>query len=130
MVSSFPEFVYKILPAAPPSPIPHTLPLSELDAQDGFIHLSTFEQCPITADLFFVNDTAIWLLKISSKVVQDEGGDLRWVDSLPGCVHLFAKDKGKWARLGDGVIKDILKFERTAAKENWVEAFARHDGKA
>lgn len=129
MASSFPEFIYKIFPVSPPSPIPHTLPLSDLDTQDGFIHLSTFEQCPITADLFFTNDTVIWLLKITSKGVQDEGGDLRWVDNLPGCVHLYAKEEGKWARLGDGLVKDVLKFERNAAAENWVEAFARQDGK-
>lgn len=36
-----PEFVYKITTDPPPSPIPAEYPLSDLDAQDGFIHLST-----------------------------------------------------------------------------------------
>jgi Protein of unknown function (DUF952) len=125
MAATFPEFVYKILPASPPYPIPHTLPLSDLDTQDGFIHLSTLEQCPITADLFFADHTVIWILKISSDGVQGEGGDLRWADGLPGCVHLYAKEKGKWARLGDGVISDVLKFQKNTANEGWVEAFTR-----
>lgn len=39
--SPLPEFVYKITTDPPPSPIPAEYPLSDLDAQDGFIHLST-----------------------------------------------------------------------------------------
>lgn len=39
--SPLPEFVYKITPEAPPSPIPDSYPLSELDQKDGFVHLST-----------------------------------------------------------------------------------------
>jgi hypothetical protein len=36
-----PNYVYKILPSAPPDPIPTPFPLSELDAKDGFVHLSS-----------------------------------------------------------------------------------------
>jgi len=39
--SPLPEFVYKITPEAPPDPIPEAYPLSDLDRQDGFIHMST-----------------------------------------------------------------------------------------
>jgi len=39
--SPLPEFVYKITPEAPPQPIPEQYPLSALDQQDGFVHLST-----------------------------------------------------------------------------------------
>jgi hypothetical protein len=39
-----PEFVYKITPTAPPDPIPEAYPLSDLDRQDGFVHLSTAKQ--------------------------------------------------------------------------------------
>ncbi len=35
-----PQYVYKIIPAPPPSPIPDSFPLSELDKKDGFVHLS------------------------------------------------------------------------------------------
>lgn len=43
-----PKYVYKIVDEAPPSPIPDPFPPSELDKQDGFIHLSTSWQvsCP------------------------------------------------------------------------------------
>lgn len=33
-------YYYKILDAAPEEPLPATLPLSDLDTKDGFIHLS------------------------------------------------------------------------------------------
>jgi len=39
-----PKYIYKILPLAPPEPFPAALPLSPLDAKDGFVHLSTAEQ--------------------------------------------------------------------------------------
>lgn len=39
-----PKYVYKIVDAEPPSPIPESFPPSELDKQDGFIHLSTASQ--------------------------------------------------------------------------------------
>ncbi len=38
--SPLPDFVYKITPTSPPDPIPEQYPLSELDRQDGFVHLS------------------------------------------------------------------------------------------
>lgn len=49
-----PEFVYKIITDPPPSPIPAEYPLSDLDAQDGFIHLSTAWQVnrPLSRPLF------------------------------------------------------------------------------
>lgn len=36
-----PKYIYKITPEPAPSPIPEIYPPSELDAKDGFIHLST-----------------------------------------------------------------------------------------
>jgi hypothetical protein len=45
--------VYKIVPEAPLSPLPKALPLSVLDAKDGFIHLSTAEKMPATASRFY-----------------------------------------------------------------------------
>lgn len=52
--SPLPEFVYKITTDPPPSPIPAEYPLSDLDAQDGFIHLSTAWQVnrPLFRPLF------------------------------------------------------------------------------
>lgn len=42
--STLPKYLYKIVPDAPPSPLPAEYPLSDLDRNDGFIHLSTAEQ--------------------------------------------------------------------------------------
>lgn len=42
-----PTFVYKIVPSAPPTPIPSEYPLSELDQKDGFVHLSIGTQVSI-----------------------------------------------------------------------------------
>lgn len=39
-----PKYVYKIVPTEPTEPIPQEFPLSDLDKQDGFIHLSTGQQ--------------------------------------------------------------------------------------
>ena len=39
-----PRYVYKIIPSAPPDPVPSEYPLSELDQKDGFVHLSNSTQ--------------------------------------------------------------------------------------
>ncbi|GKT91223.1 hypothetical protein Ct61P_09073 [Colletotrichum tofieldiae] len=54
--TEMPQYLYKIVPEAPPSPLPAEYPLSDLDRNDGFIHLSTADQvspapctgCPFT----------------------------------------------------------------------------------
>jgi len=123
--TTFPKYVYKILPEAPPSPTPHTLPLSSLDAKDGFIHLSDAHQVSITADLFFGSSTKLWILKISSLAVKEEGTDaeLRWADGLPGCVHLHGKD----ARLGTGIVIEVRSYDKSTIGKNWKEAFEMLD---
>ncbi len=111
--SPLPEFVYKITPTSPPDPIPEQYPLSELDRQDGFVHLSTSwqarlrtipylntqplltktlarpnKQVPITADLFFGDAPSFYLLKLR---LAGLGGVVRWdeVDGTNGCPHLY-----------------------------------------
>lgn len=49
--SPLPKFVYKIVPSAPPSPIPDEYPLSDLDKADGFVHLSTADQVSLARPL-------------------------------------------------------------------------------
>lgn len=39
-----PKYIYKIVPSAPEDPFPKEHPLSELDRNDGFVHLSTSTQ--------------------------------------------------------------------------------------
>ncbi|ENH62416.1 hypothetical protein FOC1_g10012649 [Fusarium oxysporum f. sp. cubense race 1] len=43
-VESPPRFIYKIVPSPPGDPFPKEHPLSELDQNDGFVHLSTSTQ--------------------------------------------------------------------------------------
>ena len=92
-LSPLPKYVYKILPEAPPDPLPATLPLSALDAQDGFIHLSTAEQTPATADRFFSTSEKLWVLKIPLKQIES---NVRWEESKSGCfAHLYGADLGR-----------------------------------
>ena len=73
-----PRYIYKILPAAPPHPLPAALPLSELDASDAYIHLSTSDQVSRTCARFFASHTHIWLLQILLETVQR---DIKWESS-------------------------------------------------
>ncbi|KXS96559.1 hypothetical protein AC578_1962 [Pseudocercospora eumusae] len=99
------NYYYKILDAAPEQPLPDTLPLSDLDKKDGFIHLSTAQQTPVTADLFFSKCTKLWLLKIR---VKDLDGEIRFVPELPGCPHVHDSKKG----LGNGNVESIIIAEK------------------
>ncbi|KAF2251681.1 hypothetical protein BU26DRAFT_241620 [Trematosphaeria pertusa] len=123
--SALPNYLYKILPAAPPSPLPERLPLSDLDRNDGFIHLSTSEQVPGTADRFFGGCTELWLLKIKYEVlaagtdgdgrVKTEGkAEVKWEEVGRGCfAHLYGAD------LGEGNVGEVLRVEK---KGTWAES--------
>ena len=99
-----PEYIYKILPEAPPNPLPDSLPLSALDAQDGFIHLSTAAQTPATAGRFFSTSEKLWVLKIPLKQIES---NVRWEENQVGCFpHLYG------ANLGDREIESTKAFTR------------------
>ncbi|KAG7440658.1 uncharacterized protein BT62DRAFT_575241 [Guyanagaster necrorhizus] len=121
-----PRFVYKIIPDAPPSPLPFSLPLSALDAKDGFIHLSDANQVPKTADLFFAECEKLWLLQLDTEVVKAAGGRFVWAENLPGCVHLYGNGVDTWdgARLGEGTVRDSRKFTRLG-EETWVDGMRK-----
>jgi uncharacterized protein (DUF952 family) len=124
--SPLPNYLYKILPAAPPSTLPDRLPLSDLDKNDGYIHLSTSEQVPSTADKFFGNETELYLLKIKYEVlaagtdgdgkVKAEGNgkaEVKWEEVGRGCfAHFYGGD------LGAGNVMEALKVEK---KGTWAE---------
>ncbi|KAJ8108201.1 hypothetical protein OPT61_g8340 [Boeremia exigua] len=123
--SPLPTFLYKILPSAPPSPLPDRLPLSELDRKDGFIHLSTSEQVPGTADRFFGDFTELWLLKIKYSVLEagtDANGSanaankawIQWDEVGHGAfAHFYGGD------LGNGNVHEAVKVEK---KGTWAES--------
>ncbi|KAF6839440.1 hypothetical protein CPLU01_01860 [Colletotrichum plurivorum] len=92
--SPLPKYLYKIVPSAPPTPLPAEYPLSDLDRGDGFIHLSTAEQVLGTADRFFSTTHKLWLLKLPYSSLEQ---GIRW-DDLPsgdGCFpHLYGRNFG------------------------------------
>lgn len=110
----FPRYVYKILSEEPPNPLPHTLPLTPLDRQDGFIHLSAGWRVPETAGLYFGSCPTIWLLRVDTKAAREEQARFEWGE--PGCVHMYGHDETRWARLGDGIVVSVRKFD---IKDEW-----------
>ena len=104
-----PKFVYKILSEKPPEEPPTALPLSELDAKDGFIHLSTAEQVPATAGRFFSMMGELWLLKIELDRIEK---NTRW-ESLGQTFfpHFYGPMPGKEE------ITDIKVFRRHKGKD-------------
>ncbi|GAA5974695.1 hypothetical protein JCM11641_007227 [Rhodosporidiobolus odoratus] len=126
--SSAPGYVYKIVPHSSvnprytfPVPIPagHTFVLSELDAKDGYIHLSTTHQLPRTLNRFFANDPKVVLLKMdygrlsSWKVV-------KWEKISSGDVfpHLYAQLEGE-------NVESFLDLTREEGESNWDGALER-----
>ncbi|KAF2792974.1 hypothetical protein K505DRAFT_325782 [Melanomma pulvis-pyrius CBS 109.77] len=114
--SPLPSYLYKILDTAPPSPLPARLPLSDLDRNDGFLHLSTSTQVPGTADSYFSDFTELWLLKIEYKVLADgtdadgevkKGAEIKWEEVGRGCfAHFYGGDLGK------GNVGEVVKVEK------------------
>ncbi|KAH6655464.1 hypothetical protein BKA67DRAFT_657402 [Truncatella angustata] len=113
--SPLPEHVYKIIPSAPPSPIPDRYPLSDLDKNDGFVHLSTADQIPTTLSLFFKETANVWVLKLRftfADKVTYENGD--------GCPHLHGN-------FGAADVEDAREFSRNDG-ETWQDALKRQGG--
>ena len=104
------KLLYKILDEAPQRPVLTTLPTTELDSKDGFIHLSTAERTPTTANLFFAHCSKLWLLKLRSS---DLDGLLKYPDDLPGCAHLHDSGTG----LGKGNIEAVIEVTKEGHQE-------------
>lgn len=115
--ATFPPYVYKILSEEPPNPLPHTLPLTPLDRQDGFIHLSAGWRAPLTAAEFFGSSKTLWLLRVDTQAARAEGAGFKWGDTS-GCVHMYGREEGTWARMGAGVVVAVSRFEKETG-ESW-----------
>ncbi|KAJ6021888.1 hypothetical protein N7540_007392 [Penicillium herquei] len=74
---ALPRYIYKIVPSAAPvhEPLPERLPVSELDQDSGFIHLSTAAQVPNTLKFFFKDEPLVYMLRIDYQYVSQ---DIRW----------------------------------------------------
>ena len=79
MTSIKPTYVYKLIPSTtpPPDPLPDRLPLSSLDTQSGFIHLSTASQIPGTLKHFFKDEPHVHVLRIKYASVEKY---IKWED--------------------------------------------------
>jgi uncharacterized protein (DUF952 family) len=75
MTAPTPRYLYKLLPSDTPTPESDTLPVSNLDQQSGFIHLSTALQVPNTLKIFFKDEPLVYVLRIEYEKVE---GDIRW----------------------------------------------------
>jgi uncharacterized protein (DUF952 family) len=122
-----PNYLYKILPSAPPSKLPLRLPLSDLDRKDGYIHLSTSEQVASTADKWFDTFSELWLLKIryetlaagtdgDGEVHADRKAEVRWEEVGRGSfAHFYNGD------LGSGNVVEVLKVDKSGS---WADSLS------
>lgn len=143
------NFVYKIVPSSspPPSPLPCTLPPSNLDKEHGFIHLSTARQIPGTLRLVFKDETRVYLLKVDYKKVEK---DVKWEEGscVPGATggicnymlllrQLFSCKVTKGTlfphlyndlRIGKNEIVSVVEWERDSEDWDGVVNRAKEDG--
>ena len=130
--SPLPNYIYKIFPnttvyQGTPIPVPSdwSFPQTEVDAKDGFVHLSTLRQLPGTLSRFFTADDTVQLLKVdfarlsAFKIVKWEQASNG--DSFP---HLYAELTGEFVR-DLKVVKKNSSWESTVEeliKQGWLEA--------
>ncbi|THH08565.1 hypothetical protein EW145_g2627 [Phellinidium pouzarii] len=74
-----PTYIYKLVPSSAPVPdvLPECLPVSEIDQNSGFVHLSTALQIPGTLKYFFADDTRVYVLRLK---YDDLVESIRWED--------------------------------------------------
>ncbi|KAG7001425.1 hypothetical protein G7Y79_00031g065400 [Physcia stellaris] len=113
-----PTHLYKILSTPPPSPLPRHLPLSPLDASDGFIHLSTASQTPRTAERFFAAADALWVLKIPLARIE---GMTKWEEGRSGTYAHISGDM-----VGREEVVDVKEF-RKGTGSDWESVFGGDD---
>ena len=100
------NYVYKILPNTSPfqgiaNPVPASeiIPRTQVDLDDGFIHLSTSTQLPNTLSRFFASDDTVQLLKIDYKRLSSFK-TVKWEKASNGDTfpHLYGQLEGEFVR--------------------------------
>jgi len=130
--TSKPSYVYKLVPAASPVPLQHAdlperLPVSDLDQNSGFIHLSTSIQVPGTLKFFFKDDPLVYVLRIKYDDFEDK---IRWEDPKAEVCgprggegmfpHLY-----NGPQLGKGEIERVEVMENLDGQEGWDAAIEK-----
>jgi uncharacterized protein (DUF952 family) len=110
------EFVFKVYLEDPPE---KDYVLSALDTKSGYIHLSTEDKVPITADKYFSKQHTLWLRKISLESIKDK---TKWEKAKDGSFypHLYDNDLPNALPAGVGIL-EWTKDEN----ETWTEAIPK-----
>jgi len=126
-----PTYIYKLVPpdAAPPAPLPDALPVSTLDRDSGFVHLSTAHQVARTLKRFFADVPRMYVLRLPYAPI---AAQIRWEDpqgTAPGprggegiFPHLY-----NGFRVGQAEVESVETLER-AEGEDWDEVLERAKG--
>ncbi|CAA7259904.1 unnamed protein product [Cyclocybe aegerita] len=125
---STPTHIYKIVSSStpPPVPLPEALPVSELDQNDGFIHLSTEKQLPGTLKRFFQSDGLVYILRIDYRKVEK---NIKWENgkgTAPGGIG----EEGIFPHLYNGLhvgreeIESFKQWEKDS-QDSWDTAIAK-----
>lgn len=109
-----PKYVFKILDYKPNLSSPK-IPLSDLDKQSGFIHLSTGPQIPNTSNLFFSSVDTLYILKFPYNKLQE---NMRW-EPAPGIDQLFPHLYGE---LWTADLDSIREFQKR--QSSWVDVLS------
>ncbi|KAH8096754.1 hypothetical protein BXZ70DRAFT_1009436 [Cristinia sonorae] len=123
-----PTYIYKLVPhtSPPPTPLPLALPVSPLDQNDKFIHLSTSIQVPRTLRVYFKTseNPSVYVLRIPYERVAK---DIRWEDprgQSPGEVgaegifpHLY-----NGLKVGREEVESVKVLESREGENGWEEA--------
>ncbi|RDL35253.1 Uncharacterized protein BP5553_07184 [Venustampulla echinocandica] len=127
-----PTYIYKIVPASPPlpSPLPESLPLSDLDARDGYIHASTSAQILGTLNAYFSSVPSVIILRIPYERVkervrwemavgkrpEEKGGCWDTEGRMGGFPHIYETKSGE-LRLGREEVESVGTWNRGG--ERW-----------
>ncbi|KAJ5888371.1 hypothetical protein N7495_008412 [Penicillium taxi] len=116
IIESQPHYIYKIFPSTLPirEPLPNRLPVSELDEQSGFIHLSTADQVPNTLNLFFAEEPVVYVLRIAYSVIFEY---IRW-ESPDGKRIAEGPENGLFPHLYNGLNLGRNEVESIAIWQN------------
>ncbi|KAJ5523220.1 uncharacterized protein N7503_003160 [Penicillium pulvis] len=115
-LDSHPRYIYKIVPSAAPvsEPLPERLPVSQLDQDSGFVHLSMATQVANTLKFFFKEEPLVYILRIDYERVKQ---DVRW-ESPDGKVCGPRPGEGLFPHLYNGLKLGKDEVESIAVWQN------------